>query len=119
MMKKKAEHKSHSLTIYLLKKGIKCTDALVKNHKLEKVKTHLKDIDFYLMDIEPTQPWWKNFLGIEKQIEQVLKGGILFISEENRNFAITFGHVNHKLNDNAYETDFGLKITLNSIDPKV
>lgn len=36
----------------------------------------------------------------------------------DRWFALSFGHVFHKLLDNCYEYDFGLLVTLNSLDPK-
>lgn len=48
---------------------------------------------------------------------QVLKGAILFLPADNRTFAITFGHVFHNLNPESYEYDFGLQVTLNSVDP--
>ena len=35
-----------------------------------------------------------------------------------RNFALTFGHVAHFLKDESYEFDFGLKVTLNCVDPE-
>jgi uncharacterized protein (TIGR04141 family) len=35
----------------------------------------------------------------------------------NRCFALSFGQVFHRLTDAAYEYDFGLRVTLNSLDP--
>jgi uncharacterized protein (TIGR04141 family) len=33
-------------------------------------------------------------------------------------FALSFGHVAHNLLDSSYEYDFGLRVTLNSLDPR-
>ncbi len=108
---------SHNFTIYLLKNGFDASNSLVSGHGLKKTPTQLSNAVFYLMDVEPTPPWWKKYLSIEDNLKQVLKGGILFLTgEKNRCFAIAFGHVGHKLEDKAYEIDFGFKTTLNAIE---
>ena len=108
--------KSHNFTIYLLKNGFDASNSLVSGHGLKETPTQLSNAIFYLMDVEPTPPWWKKYLSIEDNLKQVLKGGILFLTVENRCFAIAFGHVGHKLEDKAYEIDFGFKTTLNAIE---
>ncbi|WP_373414959.1 DUF6119 family protein [Ensifer aridi] len=45
------------------------------------------------------------------------KGALVFLSVGDRWFALSFGQVFHHLNDAAYEYDFGLRVTLNSVDP--
>jgi uncharacterized protein (TIGR04141 family) len=71
----------------------------------------------YLMDPKPYAPWWKEYWGIKRDIQQSLAGAIVFIPVNNRFFALTFGHTYHYLKEFSYEYDFGLKMTLNSLDP--
>ena len=46
-------------------------------------------------------------------------GALIFLPVGERHFALSFGHVFHNLEDSAYEYDFGLKVTLNSVDPNL
>lgn len=45
-------------------------------------------------------------------------GGVLIVHEHNRLFALSFGTGFHLLKDEHFERDFGLKVTLNSVDPE-
>jgi uncharacterized protein (TIGR04141 family) len=71
-----------------------------------------------VLDCAPRPPWWKNFWGIEQDLQQVLKGAILFLPISGRCFALTFGHTYHNLKEDCYEYNFGLRVTLNSLDPE-
>lgn len=42
---------------------------------------------------------------------------MVFLPIKHRCFALSFGHVSHNLKDVSYEYDFGLKVTLNCVDP--
>lgn len=42
-------------------------------------------------------------------------GGVLFLPVDDRIFAICFGHIHMALEDEAFERQFGLKVTLNSV----
>ena len=42
----------------------------------------------------------------------------MFLPIEGACFALTFGQVIHHLEETAFEYDFGLRVTLNSLDPK-
>jgi len=113
--------RSHSFSIYLLKEGFDASNALKKSHKLgEPVKAdNLPDgATIYVLDSSPRPPWWKSFWGIEQDLQQALKGAILFLLIRGRCFALTFGHTYHNLKENCYEYDFGLRVTLNSLDPE-
>lgn len=46
------------------------------------------------------------------------RGAIVFLPSDGRWFVLCFGHVAHSLLDTSYEYDFGLRVTLNSLDPK-
>ncbi|WP_454785392.1 DUF6119 family protein [Legionella sp. WA2024007413] len=112
--------KARSFSVYLLKDGYDVTNALKEDHKLLSNITANKlpeKYKLYLLDSHPSEPWWKSYFGINQHLEQELKGAIIFIPVENRNFALTFGHVAHNFKDTAYEYDFGLRVTLNCLDP--
>ncbi|MGJ5096236.1 DUF6119 family protein [Bradyrhizobium oligotrophicum] len=113
--------KSRSFSIFLLKPGFDQSSALIDETSLE-----LEDsVDFlpqgatlYVLDSEPRPPWWKSYFGIQRNLFQVNKGALLFLPVGDRCFALSFGHTSHNLKDISYEYDFGLRVTLNSLDPK-
>lgn len=113
--------KARPFSIYLLKTGVDATNALKEeNNLIESIDSKLipENATLYLLDNKPTSPWWKAYWGIEKELNQVLKGAIVFLSVNNRCFAITFGHVSHNLKDTSFEYDFGILVTLNAVDSK-
>lgn len=112
--------KSRSFSIYLLKEGFDASNALKENHKLDDeidCEKLPEGATMYLLDSPPTPPWWKAYFGIQQTLTQSLKGAIIFLPVGNRIFAITFGHVFHNLLETSYEYDFGLRVTLNCLDP--
>ena len=113
--------KSHSLSIFLLKSDFDADNALIDRHGLQKVDdaTNLPDNSvLYIGDNVPKPPWWKNYFGITKELRQSLKSALLFVQHDHKWFALSFGHAYSKLDDNSYEYDFGVRVTLNSIDPE-
>ena len=113
--------KSHSFSIYLLKKGYDDKNSLKKDHLLEKgVKaTNLpKRSTLFVLDSRPRKPWWKSYFGISKGLNQASKGALIFLPVGGRCFALSFGYVFHNLEETAYEHDFGLRVTMNSVDPE-
>jgi uncharacterized protein (TIGR04141 family) len=52
-----------------------------------------------------------------ENLTQVNKGALVFLPVGGRCFALSFGHVAHNLIDSSYEYDFGLRVTLNCLDP--
>lgn len=110
--------KSRPFSIFLLKQNFDYTNCLKEENNLEEQDCDFlpPDAKFYLLDSKPTPPWWRQYFGINKELTQVLKGAIVFIPVEMRWFAVTFGHVSHNLKEESYEYDFGIRITLNSVD---
>lgn len=111
--------KTRSFSIYLLKEGY-ATNALKEDHALDDqiAGEALPDgATLYVLDNPPTPPWWRTYFGIKANLMQALKGAVVFLPVNDRTFAITFGHVHHNLNDVSYEYDFGLRVTLNCLDP--
>ena len=112
--------KSKTFSIYLLKEEYIPESALREEHPLGSPvqATNLPTgSQMYILDTPSYFPWWKNYWGVTEDIKQSNKGAIVFIPSNNRFFALTFGYTYHFLKEYAYEYDFGLKITLNSLDP--
>lgn len=112
--------KAQSFSIYLLKTSFDESNALADDHKLEAElnATNLpQGAKLFVLDSKPFKPWWKDYFGIAKDLLQVSKGALVFLPISKRHFALCFGHVSHYLKDESFEYDFGLRVTLNSVDP--
>lgn len=114
--------RARSFSIFLLKNGYTSPgEALKADHGLKKASHETavgKTWPAYLATKPSTPPWWRGYFGISDSVEQGFAGAIVFVNASNRIFALTFGHVRHHLRDEAYEYDFGLRTTLNAVDPK-
>ncbi len=113
--------KTRTFSIYLLKEGYDAENTLKDDHDLEDdiASNGLPEgASLYVLDNPATPPWWKSYFGIEKELRQTLKAAVVFLPVGERTFAITFGHVRHNLKDTSYEYDFGLRVTLNCLDPE-
>ncbi|MFC0388053.1 DUF6119 family protein [Muricoccus vinaceus] len=111
--------KTRSFSIFLLKRAFTPANVLEPDHGLDPVTdaTALPDGSLlYILDSKPREPWWRGFFGIPQPLEQVGKGALVFIPREGRWFALSFGHVSHNMKPEGYEYDFGLRVTLNSVD---
>jgi len=113
--------KSRPFSIYLLKTGITAETALRKDHELESaVAQKLPDgSSLFILDSDATRPWWREYFGVEKDdLWQEQKGALVFLPVGERCFALSFGQALNHLDERAFEYDFGLRVTLNSLDPK-
>lgn len=77
---------------------------------------------YYCSQSQTTRISWADFFESITQStlpeEQVRSYGIIFIiTQQNNLFAITFGTANHKLNKSRFVYNFGLKTTLNMLNP--
>ncbi|HAR49258.1 MAG TPA: sporadically distributed protein, TIGR04141 family [Smithella sp.] len=112
--------KTHPFSIYLLKEGFDAANSLKAGHGLKDsfdADNIPEGASIFILDSIPKEPWWKNYFGVKGNLKQTIKGAILFLNVKERHFAITFGHTHHHLKDECYEYDFGLRVTLNSLDP--
>ena len=112
--------RSRSFSIYLLKDGWNETNALRDDHKLSpevQADSLPRGASLFVMDTPPRAPWWRGYFGVRAQLNQTFKGAIVFLPVEGRVFALSFGHVRHNLKEGGYEYDFGLRVTLNCVDP--
>jgi len=111
--------KSYSFSIYLLKQGYDSNNSLKEDHQLQVITAQNlpSGAELYLLDSIPKPPWWRDYFGISKPLSQGSKGAIIFLPISNRFFALSFGYVAHHLKDISYEYDFGLRVSLNCLDP--
>jgi hypothetical protein len=112
--------RTRTLSIYLLKEGVDGHQALVDDHHLGEPTSDATiptGSTLYLFDGREREPWWKVYFGIARPLKQSSKAALMFLPAGARTFALCFGHVAHNLKDDAYEYDFGLRITLNCVDP--
>lgn len=120
-MGRKHQAKCRSFSMYLLKSGYNAKNALKKDHTLDdavEAENLPSKATLYVLDNDPKPPWWKGYFGIKKTLNQVTKGALIFLPIKGHCFALSFGHVAHYLDDSSYEYDFGLRVTLNSVDPQ-
>lgn len=113
--------KSRSFSIYLLKPGFDAETALEEDHLLQsdiEADNLPEGASIFILDSQPRPPWWRAYFGIGANLSQVNKGALIFLPVGDRCFALSFGHVSHNLRDSSYEYDFGLRVTLNSLDPQ-
>jgi len=119
--------KSRHLTFLLLQKEIKePEDALKSPEFLDKTPLPA-DFEFdgalYLFEPPPKEPRWVAFIkeGFPDGISfspSAATAAVLFVKADSRWFAVTFGQGRHLLKSDSYEIDFGLKVTLNTVDEK-
>lgn len=114
--------KSRSFSIFLLKEGFTPVNSLKEGHSLELLEeenTNLpEEAILYISDRPANAPWWKSYWGINKNLIQSQKGALTFLKVNYRWIALTFGSTYHQLKDESYEYDFGIRTTLNALDPK-
>lgn len=113
-------NKSHSFSIYLLKQGYDASNALKEGHNLKNLvdASNLPlNASLFVLNNPSREPWWKGYFGINITLTQASQGALIFIPVGGRCFVLSFGHVFHNLNESSYEYDFGLRVTLNSVDP--
>ena len=114
--------KSRNFSIYLLKEGYDCNNSLKDEHGLVDYSDRATELpeggSIFVANTPSTQPWWKNYWGVDESLIQAQKGAIVFLSVGDRDVALTFGMTYHKLLDNCYEYDFGIRTTLNALDPE-
>lgn len=113
--------KTRSFTVFFLKEGFSDRNSFKEDHKLKRLDNVVNLPEggvMYLSDTPAKEPWWKSYWGVNYDLKQTLKGALIFLPVRNRWVALTFGMTYHKLKDESYEYDFGLRTTLNSLNPE-
>lgn len=125
----KEKCRKEKLSIYLVKKGF--DDEISKVMKLENSKPPVElsipnTESFLYVKKEPTKPpptWTKLFTEFQSLPEGLFGsrksvGALLTCTISNRMFVCTFGTGFHLLKNDSIERDFGLKVSLNSVNPE-
>ena len=109
------------LSIRLLKDGKIPEDSLRDGVDLEDW-AQLDGAKIALNTMGGGSPKWSKFLSLtDKQktrVTNLTAYGLIFLQASGRWFAVSFGMGHVKLDPSAFEQDFGLKVVLNSVDPK-
>jgi len=123
----KKEKRAIALTIFLLKERIKDVEAIDTESKGQarsvSVELDGKQIGTLHVKQNPEHPpgWAKFFDGAvdlkARELRAASVSAILLIRTAGRLFALSFGHGRHMLSGGCYEERFGLRVTLNSINP--
>ena len=74
----------------------------------------------FIGQVYSNPPGWTDFLAegsADLPTDMITSGAgaVLFLPVEGRTVAVCFGHVHLALNDDAFERQFGLKVTLNTV----
>lgn len=80
----------------------------------------IEGAEFLVGQIFTSRPGWISFVEEQAgtQPDNLIAsgaGGVLFLPVDDRIFAVCFGHIHMALEDEAFERQFGLKVTLNSV----
>ncbi|WP_158633081.1 DUF6119 family protein [Amycolatopsis sp. WAC 01376] len=113
--------RSRAFSIFLLKDGFDATTALKDDNPLiESVPASNLPVGatLFVLDGPARPPWWKSYFGVQRELFQASKGALVFVPIAGRVCVLAFGHVSHNLRDESYEYDFGIKVTLNCVDPQ-
>lgn len=118
--------RTHTLSVYLLKKQIDSAARALKEEYFENLEEHALIAGettgtLYVNEGEESSPDWVKFLAgvteppVSYQSRSV--SAILILEASGRLFAITYGYGRRLLDPEAYERDFGLLCAMNSVDP--
>ena len=116
---------THPLTIYLVKPGTNKAESLNEKRKSKRHDFTTSDgtkCSLYTDSIPPHEPKWvKLFTEAAPEVQTLRSSNasaLLLVPREGRLFALTFGYGRSLLKPGSWEEDFGLRVTLNSVDVK-
>ncbi len=120
------------ISYYLFRKSVTSFDQVWRDGNsppADYIKVALRptvtyEAEAYLLPNRPTTPDWWAFVepycdvADESRPRNRASSFVLLLKTKGRVFAATFGHGFAALNRSVLESDFGLKVTLNTVDPK-
>lgn len=112
------------LTIYLLKDGVGTADDVIDEEKDVSnfvFRIGRRSAKLFVKTSSVVAPAWLSFFDGYVDLEAVFlrsanSAAVLVLRCEGKWFAVTFGYGRHLLKQGVYEPNFGLKVTLNSIN---
>ncbi|SDR45855.1 sporadically distributed protein, TIGR04141 family [Burkholderia orbicola] len=123
----KSHQRKERLSIYLIKDAKLLDEQLIK---IEHTKTPIKisinssEATLHVKDSRPKIPDWVSFLFSDQDapdnyfLGNRSEGAVLIIRIADAAFALSFGMGYHLIDLELVERDFGLRVTLNSVDPE-
>jgi uncharacterized protein (TIGR04141 family) len=116
------------INVFLIKEEVRQLDDVIKKNNKKPKKVELVELAgisegvFYLARSNQKLPDWLDFVNLLAREKQKLKkntsnSAVLVVRTENRLFAFSFGFGRFLVDMNRIERGFGLKVTLNIIDP--
>jgi uncharacterized protein (TIGR04141 family) len=126
MPRTKDGKKKYRLSVYLLKSGVKLNDVVEEKAVLQKHKLEIPGVRESILLVRASArslPSWVNLFADQKEFSlsklyNASNAAILLVRTRNAAFALTFGFGKHLLKPGMYDEMFGLRVTLNAIDPK-
>lgn len=125
--KNKKDKKTYSLSIFLLKESLEKDDEAIQDiTKLKKteVKIENEGFDLYSRQNPSHTPSWVNIFKpytTTDNLNDLSNSGcsaVLLVKNNDRKFALTFGYGHYLLKPDCFEENFGLRVVLNSVDPR-
>jgi uncharacterized protein (TIGR04141 family) len=119
--------KSRQLTIFLIKPElVDPVDILKKCDELRQIPIELSGLPHGILYLQPTQlrpPSWISLFSPVVDIEANLAqnastAAVWILTVEGQRLALTFGYGRNLLKSGVHVEDFGLRVTLNAVDPK-
>lgn len=112
------------LTIYLLKEEVaQPVDAIDVSDEVQGVPVRFGHLEatLFVKSSKTRPPAWRSFFDRHVDLSGVdlwsaSCAAVLVLSVSTRWFAVTFGYGRHLLKQNIWEANFGLRVTLNSIE---
>jgi len=112
--------KTHTVSIRLLRDGKQPADSVRAGVDLS-AWDKLEGAQIALDTIGGGAPKWAKFLDLTDAEKTKLNNstayGLVFVQASGRWFAVSFGLGHVKLDPDAFEQDFGLRVVLNTVDP--
>ncbi len=114
------------LTVFLIKAGVTQYDQALKDAASLRRFSLKPNVPFsgifFARNPRRHPPHWlplveEGVAGDLRALESSSPSGVLFLRSNRRLFALTFGHGRDLLDPETFETDFGLRVALNAVDP--
>lgn len=116
-----------TLHIFLAKEGIRDPDELLRDrdsyhHRAVQIRTGFLG-SLYMKATEPREPRWLQFFtgALDEPPPELITASasaVMVVEQAGRTFLLTFGYGRTMIQDGVVEPRFGLKATLNAIDPE-
>ena len=123
---KKDKPKREKLSIYLVKEGFDLDAQIIKTENSDApilLNLEQGEAKLYVKkEIPRDSPKWSKLFTVLPEVPADAFGrpnsvGAILLYRLERTFLLSFGHGFHLIQDDAVERDFGLRVTLNSVEP--